>query len=332
MGARLAHKRWGGEFSLSEAKEELEGPSLSQAKSPGSVKMAAGHLFEESLSASAPYYNARGIPAILPFSDSWETGALGEAYFRLLPSVPEQGRALAREILVSFRGAKAVYILEGTDPALSLLADSFQECLKNPGSCEPPRAPAKGKKQPPQLNALPKKTPVERIVLDSPEKLSEFLPKACKNGKCAVLLAVTSRQAILLAPRFSEASLKNSTFYAGTALASRDVGAAYSALGLSLYLAAPLNMADGKNKELESFVSAYRQEYKIDPVWSSVLAYDAVSIAEKALSSGDPMSFLLSPEGQVGIGGSYVFSEGIRPSAVIKIDGKTSAKNASYLP
>ncbi|MDR2459479.1 MAG: ABC transporter substrate-binding protein [Deltaproteobacteria bacterium] len=319
-GARLAHKRWGGALEFLEVKEE-DFPVLEQVANPDRVKIVAGHLFEESLLDNISYYEKRDLPVILPFLDNWETNALGPNYYQLLVSVPAQGRALALDVLASHRNAPAVYILEGDDPSLKLLADSFVETLANPNQEEKTN-----------YKALPKKTVVQRVVIQTPEQdLPEFLATIKKNQKYVVLLALTTRQALGVAPYFLESNFKSSFFYGPMALANRDVGAAYLSLGFNLNLCVPANMADTKNEELSVFIDRYRQEYKEDPVWSSVVAYDAVSLAELALSSEDGFAFLNSSEGHAGLVGTYLFSSSTRPSGILRVD-LTNTKNVSYLP
>jgi ABC-type branched-subunit amino acid transport system substrate-binding protein len=320
MGARMAHERFGGEFSLQEAQEEIC-PSLYQAESPEMVRMAVGHLFEESLLVNAPYYEEAKIPVLLPFLDNWETDKLGDDYYQLLASAPAQARALAREILKLRDKPSVVYILEGSDPPLKLLADSFYEELYDPAK--------DGSKT--KISPLGKRTKVERVILDDAGKIPEFLATVKKNSKYAVFLALTSRGALNLAPYLVESNLKSSTFYAATALANRDVGAAYASLGFAILFSVPVNLADSKNRELSEFVLNYRQRYKIDPTWSSVVAYDAVALAEKALATENGAGVFNSKEGGVGLSGDYDFQSDARPLSILRVDSK-NLKNIAFLP
>jgi ABC-type branched-subunit amino acid transport system substrate-binding protein len=321
LGARMAREELGGEFSLLEAKEEIC-PSLSQAPNRGRVRMVVGHLFEDNLLANAPYYENARVPVLLPFLDNWETPKLGDNYFQLLASVPAQARALARDILLTKIKPPVIYILEGKEPTLKLLADSFYDALYTPDN----------ENSKPRVSPLAKRVKVERVVLDDMAKVPEFLSTVNKNQKYFVLLALTSRDAIRLVPYLMESNLKSSVFYGATSLANRDVGSAYASQGFVIQFCVPVNLADSKNERLQDFVLRYRQRYKTDPTWSSVMAYDAVSLATKALSRENWADYLRSPEGSVGLSGDYNFKSDLRPVAVLKVDNKQNLKNISYLP
>jgi ABC-type branched-subunit amino acid transport system substrate-binding protein len=318
LGARLAQRRFGGGTELVEAPEEQDA-AASLGNAPGRIKAAAGHLFEGSLVASAPYYRRLGIPVLLPFIDSPGAAALGEEFVPMFPSVTEQGVALALGVLDSRQRPPAVYILESQEPALGELADAFERTLRDP--------PARGRQR---RAALAKSVKVERVPAEDVLAVSEFLSTVKVNRKYVVLLAVPGPFAIKILPLLPESSFKSALFYGGAALAVRDVGAAYASLGFTLNLCVPAQVPDPKDAQLAEFSNVYRQTFKVEPVWSSVSAYDAVKLALLALATGDPLGYLSSPDGNAGIAGTYV-RDRPAPATVISVH-RQSPESVAYLP
>jgi ABC-type branched-subunit amino acid transport system substrate-binding protein len=301
-----------------EAPEEQDA-ATNLGAAPGRIKAAAGHLFEGSLVESAPYYRRLGIPVLLPFIDSPGAAGLGPEFIPLFPSVTEQGAALALSVLDSRQRPPAVYVLESSEPALGEFADAFERALKDP----PPRG--RQKRQP-----LAKAVKVERVAADDARAVEEFLAGVKVNRKYVVLLAVPGPTALKILPLMPESNFKSALFYGGAALAVRDVGAAYAQLGFTLNLCVPARVPDPKDAQLAEFSNVYRQTFKVEPVWSSVSAYDAVKFALLAMATGDPMGYLASPEGNTGIAGTYARDKPA-PAAVISVH-RQSPESVAYLP
>ncbi|MDR2612783.1 MAG: ABC transporter substrate-binding protein [Deltaproteobacteria bacterium] len=321
LGARLAQRRWGGGTELLEAAEE-DDPAANLGDAPGRIRAIAGHLFERSLVQSAPYYRRLEVPVLLPFADSPEAATLGPQFMPLFPSVPEQGRALALELLDSRQRPPGVYILEYPEPALGELADSFEEALQSP----PPR----GKQR---RQGLGRNVKIERVPVERVQDVEELLAGVKVNRKYAVLLALPGPLVLQMLPLLPESNFKSAVFYGGAALAVRDVGAAYSSLGYTLSLCVPAPIPDPKDTKypgLAEFANVYRQAFKVEPVWSSVSAYDAVTLAVIALATGDPMGYLSDSGGNTGIAGSYARGRPA-PAAVIRVH-RQAPGSVAYLP
>jgi ABC-type branched-subunit amino acid transport system substrate-binding protein len=318
LGARLAQRRFGGETELLEVPEEQDAAS-NLGRTPGRIKAAAGHLFEGSLVASAPYYRRLRIPVLLPFIDSPGAAVLGPEFVPLFPSVSEQGVALALNVLDSRQRPPAVYILESQEPALGELADAFERTLKDP--------PARGRQK---RAALGRNIKIERVPAEDVRAVEELLATVKGNRKYAVLLAVPGPFAIKIIPLLPDSSFKSALFFGGAALAVRDVGSAYASHGLTLNLCVPAQVPDPKDAQLAEFANIYRQTFKVEPVWSSVSAYDAVKLALLALATGDPMEYLSSPDGNAGIAGTYIRDKPA-PAAVISVN-RQAPESVAYLP
>jgi ABC-type branched-subunit amino acid transport system substrate-binding protein len=287
--------------------------------SPGRIRAAAGHLFEGSLVRSAPYYRRLNIPVLLPFTDSPGAEGLGPMFIPLFPTVREQGKILALDLLDSRQRPPSVYVLEYPEPALGELADAFEETLRSP----PPRG--KQKRQ-----ALAKTVKIERVAAETPAQVADFIGTVRQNRKHAVLLAVPGPLALGILPLLPESNLKSAVFYGGASLALRDVGSGYASLGFTLNLCVPAPVPDPKDPGLAEFANIYRQSFKAEPVWSSVSAYDAVTLAVLALAAGDPLGYLSNPSGNTGIAGTYARDKP-PPAAVIKVHRQTPG-SVAYLP
>ncbi|MDR2353911.1 MAG: ABC transporter substrate-binding protein [Deltaproteobacteria bacterium] len=330
FGARLAHKKWGGELVFLEVPEENLGPVLNQVLNPSRVKAVVGHIFETSLFENAPYYQRQKLPVLLPLLDNWEAQRLGPEFFPMMPDVLEQGRILAQYVLGLKKKPARVFIIESSAEPLKILADTFEETLRNPN----PTTPESNKKKKNNLRPLSKKIAIERIHLDNIQEFPEILGTLKGKAEDVVLLALTSREALLMAPYFQNSSLKRANFLGGTALATRDVGAAYATLEYTLFLCLPVHPGNTKNnRELLEFLTRYRNSYKQDPLWASVMAYDAIYLAlvKGYFASHDSVKALRETPEHRGLAGIYAFQDDEMPGVVMRVD-KHNQGNISYLP
>ncbi|MDR1165990.1 MAG: ABC transporter substrate-binding protein [Deltaproteobacteria bacterium] len=328
LGADLAHKKYGGELALLSVSESPNAPYFTKVVNPGRVKVVIGHLSESALTANAPYYRQRNLPVLLPFLDNWETEELGAQYFRLVPDVPEQGRLLARFVLGAKKKPKNVLIIESPEAPFALLSNVFQETLRDPYPPGPDGAPKKG-----PLRPLAKTAKVEIIPWEKAEDLPAVIASLKGTNADFILLALSTQQALQVAPLFCETSFGKANFLGGTALANRDMGSAFAAMKLALFALVPTDPGNyAKKPELRDFTVTYQLINKRTPTWTSVMAYDAVHLAIKAYSTRDDLfSFLRNTEKHVGLAGEYAFGEEKIPSVVLQVD-QSKAANHSYLP
>jgi ABC-type branched-subunit amino acid transport system substrate-binding protein len=311
LGARLAHKVLGGGIDLL-VEDEGEGPLYNRVGHFGRVRAAVGHIFERTLAENAPYYERFGIPVILPFTDGWETRTLGRNFYQMMPGVPDQALVLAERTLKNPGKLGRVIILETPAPPFKLLADTYVDTLRDP------KALSTGKQK---RKALSSKVKVVRVVLDDMTKLTQAIQENKLNPQDVVLLALSSVQAVQVAPYFLESNFQKAIFLGGSSLATRDLCLAYVASNLNLELVVPLDMRNAKNVALSEFTHRYRIMNKQEPSWPSVMAYDAVAMAIKADSSPDGAMYLtIGDKGPEGIAGNYNFVTGKLPVEVVKVN------------
>ncbi|MDR1049872.1 MAG: hypothetical protein LBP95_02095 [Deltaproteobacteria bacterium] len=293
LGAELAIKNMGGNFALKTVDES--DPALAgYLQALGSPLVVFGHLFETTLAQAAPYYKKIGAPVILTYIESPQTADLGPGYVRLLPDPASQGRRLAREVPRSGKRVRQVFILEGPDQPQKELAEAFRQHLVNPAAPEPTKADPK-----PQKPRAMKPSQVTTVAIENADDLL-----AVNDFKSTpqdwILVALPPRLAMRAAPILGGSSMKRATFLLPMSLSVREIGAAFLAADIrNAQMALPLEFGSGKtaNKNLSEFRRRYLQFHRREPSWAAVVAYDAATLAQLAVSNeGGAMSYLSDGE------------------------------------
>lgn len=262
-GAGLALKTWGGGFQL-QTVDEGEGSGL-VAKAP----IVAGYFTESALVRDAPGFIRAKKAVLLPYLTTARAAALGpDCFFRLMATGAEQGAYLARQALALKRRPRRLLVLTGPDEVSQELTASFLGTLRN--------------------SKLPK--PLDKnakvVSLATADDL-DASPEFAKAGPDLVILAADMAEALKVAPRLAaHKAWAKTPVWGGAAMGFREAGAAFTALGLNLSLALPINLAD-RSKAVAEFRGAYISEYKTRPTWLAALAYDSLNLAIKAASSGE---------------------------------------------
>ncbi|MDR2199226.1 MAG: ABC transporter substrate-binding protein [Deltaproteobacteria bacterium] len=320
LGARLAHRVYGGGFELV-VENEGGGPLFNRVSRFGRVKAAAGHLFEGSLEENAPYYQRYEIPVLLPFLDNWRTADLGGGFYQMMPSVPAQAEILAERTLKGSGKLSRIVILETPAPPFALLASTYAATLKDPSALR------RGKQKAPRK--LGAKIPVQRYVLRDLRELPLIVAENKMGPRDVVLLALSQTQAVQAAPYFMESNFQKTAFLAPSSLAVRDVARAFLAANLTLEVVVPYDMRDTKNAAFNEFVHRFRILNKAEPAWPSLAAYDAVTMAIKVGSVPEGERYLTTGErGPEGLSGFYSFSDGLVPGRVATV----TKDSAVYYP
>ncbi len=287
QGAELALKALGGGYRLEvadEAREPREDLALEQAL------VAMGYFTESRFTADAPRYLYAKRPVLLPFLTTGEAAGQGPAtFFRLMPTYQEQGRFMAMEILRLKKRPQRLLIVVGAGEPLAALATTLEETLS---------APPKGEKPSATLKPLDSKAQVlvaDPARLQDPagdEELGQFRPDL-------VILAIDLGEALRLAPVLADDKLAKTPMWGGAYLGFREVGAAFTSLGLNLNLCLPtVNLADENSRPVQEFNRRFVSAYQTHPTWVSALAYDSLSLAIKAVASGGPEAALTNLSGE----------------------------------
>lgn len=280
QGAELALQIWGGGFRLKVVDEAVDDSATTPLEQ---VAVALGYFTESRFMADAPLYLYNKKPVLLPFLTTADPASRGPStFFRLMPTYKEQGRFLALQILELRQRPKALLIIQGENKNLVDLVFTLTETLASPP--QPQAKTPKGKK-PKALKPLSDKAEVVVLEMDqilTTDGLIEL--KGTRPG--LVILAVDINEALILAPLLAESKLSKTRYWGGSYLGFRDVGAAFSSLGLSLSLCLPpVNLADQDSRTIQEFKRQYVATYQEHPTWISALAYDALNIAIKATSA-----------------------------------------------
>ncbi|MDR0355992.1 MAG: hypothetical protein LBJ64_09725 [Deltaproteobacteria bacterium] len=326
LGAELALKALGSNLeikTIDEAGQDFAN-SLWALGSPVAV---VGHLYEPTLARAVPYYIKSGSPVILPYLDSPDTDQLGGSFVRLLPDPSVQGRRLAMEVPRSGKRVRNVYILEGSDPPQSQLAEAFREHLLNPKAPEPTKA----NPRPSKPRAM-KASVVHTLKINNVDDL-KAIDEIKSTPQDWILLALSPRMAMRAAPYLGSSSLKRATFLAPLSLSVREIGAAYLAVDIrSLMMTLPLTDGAGKNanKKLAEFRRLFVQRYLREPSWAAVMAYDAVSLAGRGLTEEEGLVARLADSESVidAVSGQMTLSPEGWPTSVYKLD----ANRLHWLP
>ncbi|MDR1921195.1 MAG: ABC transporter substrate-binding protein [Candidatus Adiutrix sp.] len=294
QGAELALKTWGGGLKLAlvdEAAAET-GPLL------GEVALVLGYFTESNFREDAPKYIFAKKPVLMPFFMTNAASAHGhENFFRLMPSLQEQGVFMALEMLRMTRRPRVILIITNDEDQSheQALAEALQETLAEPPAPAPPQAAGEAKppKAAPPLKPLDKKAlvltvPASRLM--SPDGLSEL----GKNAPDIIVLAVDQSRALDLAPWLAASKFSKAPLWGGASLAFREVGAAFAALDLNLKITLPVNLANEKNAAVAEFNRGYIEKWRARPTWLAAMAYDAMNIAIKAVSSGETSADMLA--------------------------------------
>ncbi|MDR1656259.1 MAG: ABC transporter substrate-binding protein [Deltaproteobacteria bacterium] len=327
MGAALGLKSLGGDIRLRFIDEESPQLIREIISSPPPAAII-GHLYESTLAAAYPYYQAAKIPVILPFLEQISLDVLGPTFFRLRADAAFQGQKLALEVpRTGNRRPEQVIILQGPGEAEGALAEAFREALINPKA----PAPTKQNPKPSTPRALNAKV-VFTVPVNSFSDLA-VLKELKTSPRDWVLIALPNRLALKAAPVLSETKLKRGTFIAPMWLAVREVGAVYLDVDINnLQVLVPVDLGTAKNpnKALIEFTRRYTQLYRRSPSWASVMAYDAARLACLATSGEQGPEDFLADRQQIrnGASGNYDLSGSGWPMSLLKVE----ENRLSFLP
>lgn len=295
-GAELALKTWGGGFNL-EIADETADPREDLDYS--SVAIALGYFTESRFQLDAPKFLYLRKPVFLPYLTTPEAASRGPAtFFRLMPTYAEQGAHLALEMLSLNKRPQRILIIEGQAIGQAELAQALTQTLADPPQPTPPPPPEKGKrapKAPVAIKPLDSKALILTVDPDQAMKPGE-IQELAKVNPDIIILAVGMDDALRLAPVLAESKWSKVPIWSGTILGFREIGSAYAALDLNLSLCLPVtNLArSAGNKEVQRFKDKYAAVWHTQPTWISALAYDSLTLAIRAVSSGETSSETLA--------------------------------------
>jgi len=296
QGAELALKTLGGGYRL-EIIDEAAGPK--KDLDLNQVAVVTGYFTESRFQEDAAGYLYFKKPVLLPFLTEAEAAGRGPAtFFRLMPTFKEQGQFMAMEILNMKKRPRRILIVRGVGEAQTALASAFESTLAAPIQPPPPPPAEKGQKAPKAPTPIkpidPKQTTV--VVLDLEQAQGNLEVKELgKDGPDLIILALNRNEALRLAPVLTASKYRKKAMWGGTMLGLREVGAAFATLEMNLHLSLPVaNPADPKNKPVQEFRQRYVAAYQAHPTWISALAYDSLTLAIKAASTGDTPEEMLA--------------------------------------
>jgi len=295
-GAELALKTWGGGFNL-EIADEAAAPREDLDFS--SVAIALGYFTESRFQLDAPKFLYLRKPVLLPYLTTAEPASRGPAtFFRLMPTYAEQGEYLALELLNLNRRPRRILIIEGRAGGQAELVAALTQTLADPPQPTPPPPPEKDKrapKAPAPVKPLDSKALILTVDPDQAMKPGE-IQELAKENPDIIILALGLDDALRLAPVLAESKWAKTPLWSGTILGFREIGSAYTALNLNLSLCLPVtNLAKSAgNKEVQRFKDKYAASWHTQPTWISALAYDGLTLAIRAVSSGESPSETLA--------------------------------------
>ncbi|MDL2260267.1 ABC transporter substrate-binding protein [Deltaproteobacteria bacterium OttesenSCG-928-K17] len=314
QGAETALKIWGGGFNLEVVEESGEG---GEDVNLGQVAAVMGYFSENRFRADAPRYLYLKKPVLLPYLTNRQAAAAGPlTFFSLMPTIADQGRFMAMEILTMKKRPSRILIIVGEEGEQSQLVEALTATLAEPVQepvpvAEPgkkaPKAPAKIR---PLDTRSTKVVTISKSQAMSPDEVTDF----GKSNPDLIILAVGIKEAFELAPVLAESKWAKSPMWSGIFLAFRETGAAFASLKLRLNVCLPVPspLNDDRNRALRDFKSRYVAEWRTQPTWISAMAYDSVNILIKAASAGEsPEAFLtyLTTENHHSLG-AYELSPG----------------------
>lgn len=290
-GAELALKTWGGGFNLEIADESAE---PREDLDLSNVAIAIGYFTESRFQLDAPKFLYLRKPVLLPYLTTPEAASRGPAtFFRLMPAFTEQGERLAMEILNMNKRPRRILIVLGQAGGQAELVEALTRTLADPPQPLPPPPPEKGKRAPnapAPIKPLDSKALVLTVDPDQAMKPGE-IQELGKENPDLIILALGQDDALRLAPALAGSKWAKTPIWAGTILGFRDIGAAYASLDLNLNLCLPvINLAKGGNKEVQRFKEKYAAAWNTQPTWVAALAYDSLTLAIRAVSSGESPS------------------------------------------
>lgn len=290
-GAELALKTWGGGFNLEVADEAAE---PREDLDLNSVDIAIGYFTESRFQLDAPKFLYLRKTVLLPYLTTAEAASRGPAtFFRLMPTYTEQGERLALEILNMTKRPRRILIVQGQAGGQAELVEAITRTLVDPPQPPPPPLPEKGKrapKAPAPIKPLDSKALVLTVNPDQAMKPGE-IQELGKETPDIIIMALGQEDALRLAPVLAESKWAKTPIWSGTILGFREIGAAYASLDLNLNLCLPvINLAKGGNKEVQRFKDKYAATWHTQPTWVAALAYDSLTLAIRAVSSGDSPS------------------------------------------
>lgn len=287
-GAELALKTWGGGFNLEVADEAAEPRDDLDFSS---VAVAIGYFTESRFQMDAPQFLYLRKPVLLPYLTSPEPASRGPAtFFRMMPSFAEQGEHLALEMLKMKKRPRRILIVQGPALGQSELVEALTRTLAEPPQPPPPPPPAKGQRaaklQPP-IRPLDSKALVLNVSPAQAMQPGE-IKELGKENPDIIVLALGLENALRLAPVLAESKWAKVPYWSGTTMGFREIGSAYASLNLNLNLCLPvISPLKSGNKEVQRFKDRYEAAWQTQPTWISALAYDSLTLAIRAVSSGD---------------------------------------------
>ena len=296
QGAELALKTLGGGYSL-KVIDEMDSPQTDLDLNQ--VALVVGYFTESRFQEDAAGYLYFKKPVLLPFLTEAEAAGRGPStFFRLMPTFKEQGQFMAMEILNMKKRPRRILVVRGNGEAQASLASAFEGTLAEPIQPPPPPPAEKGAKpvkNPAPIKAIdPKFTTVVTLDLEEAQEGLE-VKELGKEGPDLIILALNRAEALRMAPVLAASKYQKKALWGGTMLGLREVGAAFAALEMNLHLSLPVaNPADPKNKPVQEFRQRYVAAYQAHPTWISALAYDSLTLAIKAASSGETPEEVLS--------------------------------------
>lgn len=287
-GAELALKTWGGGFNL-EVADEAADPRDDLDFS--SVAVAMGYFTESRFQMDAPQFLYLRKPVLLPYLTSPEAASRGPAtFFRMMPSFAEQGEYLALEMLKMKKRPRRILIVQGPALGQAELVEALTRTLAEPPQPPPPPPPAKGKraaKPQPPIRPLDSKALVLTVSPAQAMQPGE-IKELGKENPDIIVLALGLENALRLAPVLAESKWSKVAFWSGTTMGFREIGSAYASLNLNLNLCLPvISPLKSGNKEVQRFKDRYEAAWQTRPTWISALAYDSLTLAIRAVSSGE---------------------------------------------
>lgn len=177
-------------------------------------------------------------------------------------------------------------------PALgqSELVETLTRTLAEPPQPPPPPPPAKGQraaKPQPAIRPLDSKALVLTVSPAQAMRPGE-IKELGKDNPDIIILALGLENALRLAPVLAESKWAKVPYWSGTTMGFREIGSAYASLNLNLNLCLPvISPLKSGNKEVQRFKDRYEAAWQTQPTWISALAYDSLTLAIRAVSSGD---------------------------------------------
>jgi len=297
QGARLAFQILGAGLHL-QVIDETARPEARKEFDDKRLAVVIGYFTESRFEDDAPNYLYLKKPALLPFLTTTEASSRGPStFFHLMPTAKEQGEFAAMEVLKMNKRPRRLLVIKGEGNYHQQFISSFTGTLSSPPAPKPENETGgkqKKKKKEVPLKPLDSKALVTIISLEQalqPDGLEDFE----KNKPDLIMLSSSIDEGLSLAQVLADSKFSQIQIWGGTMVSFRDVGAAFTALDLKLKVITPvINLTDEKNNDGREFIQRYKEEYKTNPNWISALAFDAVSIAVKGISSGQSDETLLS--------------------------------------